>query len=116
MVRFSSWAGVAAATILFGLISVWMGQDIGWDVKNYHLYNGYAFLRGRLDVDVQPAQLQSYFNPLLDAAVYITIEALPPIVVGFILGAIHGLNFVLIYRIAQSAFFGLSEKGRAGAR
>jgi hypothetical protein len=52
--------------VLAAGISVWRGQDAAWDLKNYHLYNAWAFLHGRLDIDLAPASLQSYFNPLPD--------------------------------------------------
>ncbi|TAM59521.1 MAG: hypothetical protein EPN49_10825 [Rhodanobacter sp.] len=42
------------------------GQDAAWDLKNYHLYNAWAFLHGRLSIDLAPVGLQGFFNPLLD--------------------------------------------------
>jgi hypothetical protein len=52
--------------MLGAVIAISRGQDAAWDLKNYHLYNAWAFLHGRLGVDLAPASLQSYFNPLLD--------------------------------------------------
>jgi len=55
------------ACLSFGvLLSVLRGQDANWDLKNYHLYNAWAGLHGRLTLDLAPAGLQSFFNPLLD--------------------------------------------------
>ena len=45
-----------------------MGQDASWDLLNYHLYNGAALLAGRFDADLLAAGMQSYLNPVLDAA------------------------------------------------
>lgn len=94
---------IAAWTIpvLFGLLSVCLGQDRNWDLRNYHWYNAYALLNGRLDMDLAPAQWQSYFNPLIDLPYYLLATSLPGPVVGFIMGWVHGLNFVLLLAIAR---------------
>jgi hypothetical protein len=87
--------------LLFGLLSVCLGQDDNWDMKNYHWYNPYALLNGRLDVDMAPGQWQSYFNPMIDVPYYLLTTFLPGPVVGFVMGAVHGLNFVLLLAIAR---------------
>ena len=89
------------APVLFGLLSVAMGQDSNWDLKNYHWYNPYAFLNGRLDLDMAPGQWQSYFNPLIDVPYYLLSTTLPGPLVGFLMGYAHGLNFVLVMAIAH---------------
>jgi hypothetical protein len=86
--------------ILFGLLSVWMGQDSNWDLQNYHWYNPYALLHGRLQADMAPGQFQSYFNPTIDLPYYLLNSLLPGPLVGFIMGTLHGLNFVLLAAIA----------------
>jgi hypothetical protein len=87
--------------LLFGLLSVCLGQDDNWDMKNYHWYNPYALLNGRLDVDMAPGQWQSYFNPMIDLPYYLLTASLPGPVVGFVMGVLHGLNFVLLLAIAR---------------
>lgn len=77
-----------------------LGQDINWDLQNYHLYNPYAFLNDRIEFDLAPAGLQSWFNPLLDLAYFFAISHLSPKTVGFLIGFIQGLNFLLVYKIA----------------
>ncbi|HTT83434.1 MAG TPA: hypothetical protein VMF67_08125, partial [Rhizomicrobium sp.] len=47
-------------------ISVLRGQDANWDLRNYHLYNGWAAMHGRLGVDLAAAGLQTWINPTLD--------------------------------------------------
>jgi len=89
------------APILFGLWSVAMGQDSNWDLQNYHWYNPYALLNGRLDLDMAPGQWQSYFNPLIDVPYYLLSTTLPGPLVGFLMGYVHGLNFVLVMAIAH---------------
>lgn len=88
-------AGVAAA-LLGGLLALLLGQDANWDLRNYHLYNGYAALHGRLGVDLAPSQLQSYFNPLLDVLHYALMTGLPAPLAGFAMGALHALAFLLL--------------------
>lgn len=97
-------APAAAAWIvpaLFGLVSVYLGQDENWDLRNYHWYNAYALLNGRLDLDMAPAQFQSYFNPLIDVPYYLLSTNLPGPLVGFLMGWVHGLNFVVLLAIAR---------------
>lgn len=97
-------AGLLAAVLvplLFGLLSVLNGQDDGWDMRNYHLYNVHALLGGRIGFDLAPAGFQSYFNPTLDLPYYYLNQWLSPRAAGFALGALHGLAFVLLYGIGR---------------
>ena len=87
--------------VLLGLLSMANGQDDGWDMRNYHLYNAHALLNGRVGFDLAPAGFQTYFNPTLDLPYYFLNRWLPPQLVGFVLGALHGLNFVLLAGIAR---------------
>lgn len=48
-----------------------LGMDANWDLRNYHLYNPHAWLTGRDAIDIAPAQLQSWHNPLLDVPLYL---------------------------------------------
>ena len=76
-------ACVAAA----GARSLALGKDANWDLKNYHWYNAWALLEGRLGVDVAPAMLQSYHNPLGDLPFYVLVHGLPgPRWVAFAMG------------------------------
>jgi hypothetical protein len=61
----TSLAVLGAGVIALGAAAVALGQDTNWDLRNYHLYNGYAALTGRLDRDIAPAQIQTYLNPTL---------------------------------------------------
>src|SRR5262245_58134644 len=62
--------------LIAATISVLLGQDANWDLRNYHLYNPYAFLTGRFWTDLMPAGLQSNFNPLLDLPYYLLATGL----------------------------------------
>src|SRR5256885_5421483 len=61
---------IAIALLASGYVSLKLGQDTVWDLKNYHYYNPWALLNGRLDVDIAAAQLQTYYNPVLDLVFY----------------------------------------------
>ncbi|MGE5626247.1 MAG: glycosyltransferase family 87 protein [Bacillota bacterium] len=95
-----------------GLLSLAYGADANWDLFHTHLYNPYAWLNGRLDTDLAPAGMQSYFNPLLDVPYYwMSLHWFAPLV-GFIMGLMHGLNFVLVLGIARLVIPALPDEDR----
>ncbi len=98
--------------IASGLISIRLGQDCNWDLRNYHFYNAYSFLYGRLTFDIVPAQIQSFHNPLLDLPFYWMITHIPPILYGFLVGGVQGINIWLIYKITYFILIDLSETKR----
>jgi hypothetical protein len=98
---------VVGALAASAAMSVSLGQDLNGDLLNYHLYNGYAFLHHRLDQDLAAAgPAVSFFNPLLDALHYAGMEHLTPKAFGALLGALQGLNTVLIWAIARAVLGG----------
>lgn len=99
--RWTVPAGSLLVALLFGTWSLLRGQDMNWDLLNYHLYNPYAFLNGRIEFDLAPAGVQTYFSPMLDIAWFKAISHLAPRTVGFLLGFLQGLNFLLIFGIAD---------------
>jgi hypothetical protein len=100
------------APLIFGLVSVWLGADANWDLTNYHLYNPFALLHGKLQIDLAPAGMQTYFNPILDLPYYWMAWHLPGPLVGFIMGLAHGLNFVLLAFIALKTLPNLPSEER----
>jgi hypothetical protein len=109
--RAGPWAALLVP-VLLGLVSMMSGQDDGWDMRNYHLYNVHALLSGRIGFDLAPAGFQSYFNPTLDLHYHYLNSWLSPRAAGFVLGALHGLNFVLLAGIAHQ----LLDAGGGGRR
>ncbi|MBN8799522.1 MAG: hypothetical protein J0H45_09220, partial [Stenotrophomonas nitritireducens] len=107
---FDSPGNVARATVaimlLGGVVSLLLGQDANWDLRNYHLYNGYALLHDRMLQDLAPAQMQSYFSPVLDVFHYLLMVRLPAPLAGFVLGALHGLVFLPLAGVASRAMQG----------
>jgi len=85
-----------------GLVSIALGTDTNWDLRNYHLYVPHALLQGRMFFDVAPAQLQSFFNPLLHLPHHLLFFALMdrPRLFAFAMGLPAGLLAFLMLRIA----------------
>lgn len=88
---------------LFGLLIVARGHDADWDFLNYHWYNAYAWLTDRRGFDVAVAHHATYYNPLGDLPVYLAAQVLPAWLVVFLLGFVHGINLLLLYRLARAA-------------
>ena len=51
------------------------GVDTNWDLRNYHLYDPHAWWTGRMAIDIAPAQLQTWHNPLLDLPLYLIVQS-----------------------------------------
>lgn len=100
------------APFAFGLLALRYGQDHNWDLQNYHRYNPYALLNGKVGLDLAPAQWQSYFNPALDLLYYGLTAALPAPLAGFIMGTLHGVNAVLVLAIARVLLQGAGARYR----
>jgi hypothetical protein len=90
-----------------GLLSVRLGLDDNWDLQNYHLYDPFAFLNGRSQLDLNAVGNQSTFFPLIDLPYYLlAVRWLPhfPRVVCFIAGLPYGaLRFVPVLPMAWIA-------------
>ncbi|MDE1900104.1 MAG: hypothetical protein KGI37_00475 [Alphaproteobacteria bacterium] len=90
------------APLMYGALAVALGQDANWDLRNYHFYNAYAFLNDRYGRDILPAQIPTFYNPLLDVPFFLAATHWPARLVGFLLGCVQGLNFVLLFFIAHA--------------
>lgn len=91
------------ALIIFGIWSFLLGQDRSYDIQNYHFYNGFAFLNNKYPLDFSPAGVQTYLNPILDTLYYFLNTNLNPKLFGFLMGVIHGINFILLYEIIENS-------------
>ena len=60
------------------LVSLYLGQDNNFDLKNYHIYNAWAVLTDRWSQDIFAAGPQTYFSPLLDIPYYLVARELFP--------------------------------------
>jgi hypothetical protein len=100
------WPGVFGACVLVaGAVSVALGKDVSWDLRNYHWYNAWALLNGRLGHDIAPAQLQTYHNPLADLPFYGLVQVLgEPRAVAFAMGLWAALGAFFLLRILVLLF------------
>jgi hypothetical protein len=89
---------IALGSLLAGAIYTWFaGEDVNWDWQNYHEYNVWAVINGRYGLDALPAGFQTYFNPTVYFPIYYLRHLLPLPYGLMIIGAVHGLNLLLIY-------------------
>ena len=97
--------------LLSGLYSVHLGVSQMWDIRNYHLYNPFAFLHERYLTDVAPAQLQTFYNPTLDLPFYQLIKLLNdwPRLIAFLIGALHGFSLLCVALLAWQLLGGIDR-------
>jgi hypothetical protein len=93
---------IALGALLAGAIYTWfVGEDVNWDWMNYHEYNVWAVLNDRYGIDAMPAGFQTYFNPVVYFPIYYLRHLMPLPYGMMIMGAVHGLNLLLIYFLAR---------------
>ncbi len=101
-----------AVPLGFGVLALALGQDANWDLRNYHWYNAYRFLTGRLTTDLGAS---TPYNPLLDVPLYLGATWLSAKMFSFLLGCIHGLNFVLLYGLGRALLAPVPDPNRTWA-
>jgi hypothetical protein len=96
------WLGVIAVVSGVLLGAAIAGPDASWDLRNYHLYNGYAWLHGRIGTDIDPAQMQTFYSPLLDIAYVLLLHAFneTPRLLATVLAVPHAIAAVLVLVLA----------------
>lgn len=78
-----------------------LGQDLNWDLLNYHYYNGYLLFEDRFARDVHGAGVQTFINPTLFLPAYAAVrQDIPPRVFFLALAAAQGLALFVVHRIA----------------
>jgi hypothetical protein len=92
--------------VLYGALSLAVGQDANWDLENYHWYNAFAFLNAIGERNLLVSQTPSFYNPLLDVPFFVAASDLPARLVGFGLGWLQGLNGVLLFFLAHGVIRG----------
>ncbi|HEX7633276.1 MAG TPA: hypothetical protein VF401_03045 [Candidatus Saccharimonadales bacterium] len=88
--------------IVAGIATYILGQDLNWDLLNYHWYNPWALFHHRFLYDIQPAGGGTFINPLLDLPNYLLRSQFKPVIAGTLLGAIQGINGWLVFEIANN--------------
>ena len=102
---------IGSLGVLFSAVwAVSIGQDLGWDLRNYQYYSVYAWLHNRITYHIAPGQRQNWLNPLVYVPHYLLIQHAPSLIATAIFGAIAGLNFVLVYLLTRCVV----SKGRYG--
>ena len=99
----AEWVFIAIVVLAFGCLSIFLGKDEGWDFRNYHWYDAYAFLHDRLGFDVAVAHHATYFNPLIHVPFFWLATAGGSWLALFYTGALYGLNVLPLYLLARSA-------------
>ncbi|MCC6195235.1 MAG: hypothetical protein IT518_12265 [Burkholderiales bacterium] len=89
-----------------GLAAIARGQDANWDLLNYHFYDPWAVVHGRiLGHDWVAAQLQTFHNATLDLYFYLLVESgLPPKAVAFALAIPAGFAAFFLWKIVAILF------------
>jgi hypothetical protein len=95
------WLVMLAYIGLTTCLGARIGQDMNWDLFNYHFYNPYLLLADRFERDVHVAGVQTYLNPIMDLPFYVAVAIwkLPPLAVGLMLSALHGIALWLVHRV-----------------
>jgi len=99
----AEWVFITVVVLASGYASIRIGKDQGWDFLNYHWYDAYAFLYGRLGFDVAVAHHATYFNPLIHVPFYWLATAGNSWLALYYVGVLYGLNVLPLYLIARSA-------------
>jgi hypothetical protein len=106
---------ISIVVLTFGCLSLLLGEDKGWDFLNYHWYDAYALLHGRLGFDVAVAHHATYYNPVVHLPFYWLATAGTVRLALFYTGALHGLNIVPLHLLARSALTEQNNRWLAGA-
>lgn len=100
--KLASFVVLLAGMLSCGWIAVYFGKELNWDLANYHFYNPYYFLQQRWNIDYWPSSfVHVNFTPTLDFLTYFLITYVAAKKTVFIMGAIHGINFWLLFCIAR---------------
>lgn len=87
--------------ILGGILSSVLKYELLWDFTNYHYFNPWAFLNGRINYDVGVAGMNAFFNPLPDIPLYLLIKYFNdyPNFICFVQGMWFGALLFLFFKI-----------------
>ena len=110
-VFFACWAAAAAVTLA-------LGRDTSWDLRNYHYYNAFALLEGRWALDLAPARMHSFLHPGLDLPFYLLTQS-PlnawPRVISVLQAGYAGLLAFLVLAVANLACHGVAWRATAAS-
>ena len=101
-VGLAEWLFLGCVIAAWAIFVVCRGEDRAWDFRNYHWYIPYAFLHGRMAIDVGVAHQATFYNPFLDVPFYWLATHTHSWIALGMLGAAQGANIVPLYLIARS--------------
>jgi hypothetical protein len=113
--RIVDFALLAACIVVAGVLSVQMGQDVNWDLQNYHYYIPWAWWHDHrgYTFDIAAAQLQTYHNPLLDLPFFLMVDAgWDPQVIAFVLAVPAGIGAYFLIKTVPLLFRDLPRAER----
>ncbi len=91
---------LVASPLIYGGVSQVLGQDVDWDLRNYHYFDPYWLLVNHMK-DILPAQLQTYYSPFLDIPFYLSVNHLSPRWIAFLIAVVQGTAFPILYLIGR---------------
>lgn len=94
--RRAGWLLALLALPFFAGVALLLGKEAGWDFQNYHWYDPYALLGGRIGFDIAVAHHATYYNPLIDVPFFWLGSHFPAWVAGIWLGVQAGLGAALV--------------------
>jgi hypothetical protein len=99
--RGTPWLAPLAIIALLALLAATMGSDADWDLRNYHEYNAHALISGRFWTDIAPAQLQTFYSPIMDIALGAVRDALndTPVLRNVVLSLPQGVTAAFAFRL-----------------
>lgn len=115
--RYADVSLFVACVVVACIAALRLQQDANWDLQNYHFYDPWAWLTGRIfDRDIAAAQLQTFHNPLADVPFYALVAAgVDPRVVTSWLALPAGVAAYFFVEIAWLLFADLRTVQRVGA-
>ncbi len=108
---------LAACIAVAVLAALRCRQDANWDLQNYHFYDPWGWLNGRiLDWDIAAAQVQTFHNSLPDVPFYALVAAgVDPRTITAWLALPTGVAMYFAIRVAWRLFGDLARTERVGA-
>src|SRR4051812_48590552 len=101
--------------LFWGAFVIVLGKDTSWDFRNYHWYAPYAFLNGRMAMDVAVAHQASYYNPFLDIPFYLLASHTHAWIALGALGMVQGAPVVPLNLIGREGIRIADNRLAAGA-
>ncbi|MBO7097889.1 MAG: hypothetical protein J6W11_04545 [Alphaproteobacteria bacterium] len=95
------------------LVSMVLKNENLYDLANYHYYNAFALLHDRSGLDLVPACVNTFFNPIIEVPLYFYIQWFndKPNILYALQGIWGGLFLCVVYKIC-GLMFGSDKKGR----